>query len=234
MLEVIATSLNDALTAQKCGADRLEIVSHPEHGGLTPDLEVVREICQAVNLPLAIMIRPHPHHFFYDDDDIQTMARDIYQFSMLGVESIVSGVLDKNGNIAQQKLEELLKASTPCNFVFHRAIEQTPEILTSIEKLSSYPIIRRVLTNYMIKDFHGELDKLNSLINSTEQLGITTVLGGGINEETLDFLHQNSAVKAFHVGSAVRVNGSWDENIDPEKLTRLVSILDKNKAHDIA
>ena len=35
-LEVIACSVADAIEAEKGGADRLEVISHFERGGLTP------------------------------------------------------------------------------------------------------------------------------------------------------------------------------------------------------
>ena len=49
VLEVIACSVEDAIEARRGGADRLEVISHFEVGGLTPPLELVREICQAVH-----------------------------------------------------------------------------------------------------------------------------------------------------------------------------------------
>ena len=57
LLEVIACSVEDAIQAEEGGADRLEIVSDLDVGGLTPPLELVREIRSEVNLPLRVMLR---------------------------------------------------------------------------------------------------------------------------------------------------------------------------------
>ena len=57
ILEVIACSVADAVEAEKGGANRLEVVSDLDRGGLTPAVELVRAIQDAVNLPLRVMVR---------------------------------------------------------------------------------------------------------------------------------------------------------------------------------
>ena len=46
LLEVIVSSLEDALEAEQGGAGRLEVVRNLELGGLTPSFEIVQRICQ--------------------------------------------------------------------------------------------------------------------------------------------------------------------------------------------
>ncbi|HTH37337.1 MAG TPA: copper homeostasis protein CutC, partial [Pyrinomonadaceae bacterium] len=57
VLEVIACSVEDAVNAEKGGADRLEVIRAIEHGGYTPPLDLVREIQDSVSLPLRVMLR---------------------------------------------------------------------------------------------------------------------------------------------------------------------------------
>ena len=57
VLEVIVESVADAREAARGGADRLEVVRALELGGLTPPLTLVREIAEAVSLPLRVMVR---------------------------------------------------------------------------------------------------------------------------------------------------------------------------------
>ena len=57
ILEVIACSVADAIEAQKGGASRLEVVRDLDRGGLTPPIELVRAIKEAVDLPLRVMVR---------------------------------------------------------------------------------------------------------------------------------------------------------------------------------
>ncbi len=57
ILEVIVCSVADAVAAERGGANRLEIISHYEAGGLTPALELVREITVTVSIPARVMLR---------------------------------------------------------------------------------------------------------------------------------------------------------------------------------
>ena len=62
LLEVIVSSVEDALEAEQGGAGRLEVVRSLEVGGLTPSLELVRQICQRVKIPLRVMLRCAESH----------------------------------------------------------------------------------------------------------------------------------------------------------------------------
>jgi copper homeostasis protein len=94
-LEVIVSSLEDALEAERGGAGRLEIVSHLELGGLTPSFEIVQEICQRVAIPVRVMLRcseshtPRPGEFEILTKQAETLAT-------LGVDGLVLGFLSED------------------------------------------------------------------------------------------------------------------------------------------
>ena len=56
-LEVIASSVEDAVEAARGGAHRLEIVRDLSRAGLTPAIELVQQIQREVALPLRVMVR---------------------------------------------------------------------------------------------------------------------------------------------------------------------------------
>src|ERR1051326_4745406 len=57
VLEVIVCCVADAVEAQKGGASRLEVVRDLDRGGLTPSIQLVQAIKDAVDLPLRVMVR---------------------------------------------------------------------------------------------------------------------------------------------------------------------------------
>jgi len=59
-LEVIVTSIEDAVEAEAGGADRLELVRALEVGGLTPELDLIRTVLQTVKIPVRVMLRETP------------------------------------------------------------------------------------------------------------------------------------------------------------------------------
>lgn len=71
ILEVIVTNKQEALLAEEGGADRLELISGFEFGGLTPDSNVIKDVCDNVSIPVNIMIRPHANSFVYNELEIK-------------------------------------------------------------------------------------------------------------------------------------------------------------------
>jgi copper homeostasis protein len=57
ILETIVCSVEDAVAAERGGANRLEIISHYEVGGLTPSFDLVREVTSTVKIPARAMLR---------------------------------------------------------------------------------------------------------------------------------------------------------------------------------
>ena len=85
ILEVIATTVADALTAERGGADRLEIVSAMEHDGLTPNLALTRRIRDAVSIPLRVMLRPQAG-FAISPEALDTLIDTAHQFQAAGID----------------------------------------------------------------------------------------------------------------------------------------------------
>ena len=57
--EVCVDNINDALSAFKKGANRLELCSDLEQDGLTPSYELLSEVKLKLTLPVRVMVRPH-------------------------------------------------------------------------------------------------------------------------------------------------------------------------------
>ena len=62
LLEVCVATLDDALAAERGGADRLEVNAALELGGLTPSPGSFQLIQDACPLPLTVMLRPRRHN----------------------------------------------------------------------------------------------------------------------------------------------------------------------------
>lgn len=92
-LEIIATCIDDALTAEANGADRLELITAITEGGLTPGIGLVEQVAKSVSIPVFVMVRPHSRSFNYSKDDILTMAAEIRQIAASGASGVVLGAL---------------------------------------------------------------------------------------------------------------------------------------------
>jgi len=71
MLEIIVLNPEDAKIAEEAGADRVELISAPELGGLTPSYGMIKEVAQSVAIPVNVMIRPYARSFQYSVSELR-------------------------------------------------------------------------------------------------------------------------------------------------------------------
>jgi copper homeostasis protein len=146
LLEVAVASVEDALTAQAGGADRLELNAALALGGLTPSLGTLIEIKSAVRLPVMVMIRPRPGGFAHSAAEFRVMQRDTELMLANGADGIVFGILREDGQIDVDRCRQLLKQTGGRATVFHRAFDVTPDPFAALQQLIDLGF-RRVMTS---------------------------------------------------------------------------------------
>src|SRR5262245_45202609 len=119
LLEVPVASVEDALAAQKGGADRLELNSALSLGGLTPSLGTLIEVKATVSLPVLVMIRPRQGGFAYSETDFKVMQRDADLALRHGADGIVFGILTTDGRVDKERCRCLLRLIGEPAAVFH-------------------------------------------------------------------------------------------------------------------
>ncbi len=227
IIEVIAYTLSDALTAARNGADRLEVITAPAEGGLTPSLGLVQSIRDQVDLDIRVMIRPHSRSFVYAKEDIEVMERDIASFRSLGVSGLVTGVLTPQGDVDTHALERLLAAADGLPFTFHRAIDEAADLGQAIHTLGQYSQITHILTSGGRPSVLEATDIIKRLTPVAKQQGITLLPGAGLQIDALESFLRQTSVQEFHIGSAARQDGSILKPIDVDKLSTIRRIADR-------
>ncbi|MGM9988977.1 MAG: copper homeostasis protein CutC [Bacillaceae bacterium] len=222
MIEIIGMTVEDAIAIEKCGGDRIELVSALTEGGVTPSYGLIEAVVNAVNIPVNVMIRHHAKSFVYTDQDIKIMKKDIEIVKQLGANGIVLGMLDGNNHIHEEHLQELLEAAEGLEVTFHKAIEET-DVVESMKVLSKYKGITNVLTAGGLGNILDNIDKINEM--SVHSGHIRLLLGGGLTFDNIDQIKQLTNNTDFHFGTAVRVDNNPFGEIDEEKLTALVKRL---------
>lgn len=221
MIEIIGTTVEDALTIEACGGDRIEFISALSEGGLTPSFGLIEKVVNSVNIPVNVIIRPHSKNFTYSRYDIDTMKKDIEIVKDLGANGVVLGVLNDSLDIDEVYLKELLESANGLDITFHKAIDETKPI-NSVKILNNYPQITNILTS----GGKGRIDNNIEIINKMckEASDIKILLGGGLNFNNIESIRKNVPNCDFHFGTAVRRNNSPFETIDEYKLNKLVSL----------
>src|SRR5690349_2474195 len=93
LLEVITCSVEDAREAEVGGAGRLEVVRDLHLGGLTPSIELVRNILDAVSIPIRVMIRERNDYSAGTDAELKRLCSLAAELGSLPIDGLVMGFL---------------------------------------------------------------------------------------------------------------------------------------------
>ena len=194
LVEVCVNSLQSALNAQGVGADRIELCSELGVGGVTPSYGLMKLARQHLQIPIHVLIRPRGAHFTYSKPEFEVMLEDIKQCKTLGVDGIVSGALNPDATIDFEKTQQLVEASKPLHFTFHRAFDWVPDPEQSLKQLEDLGI-NTILTSGKHLTAENGLQNLKEWQSKTK---ITIMPGAGVNPQNVH-LFKNEGFRAVHL-----------------------------------
>lgn len=220
MLEIIATTIEDAIRIEKSGCNRIELVSALTEGGLTPSYALIKKVVQSVNIPVNVMIRPHAKSFIYTYEEIQLMKEDILVAKDLRANGVVLGVINESNKICEESLSELLSVCEGLDVTFHRAIDELANPVNGIKVLAKYPQITNVLTSGGKGNIEDNIGVIKDMISSAEHINV--LLGGGLNLQNIAYIMKKTKAIDYHFGTAVRERKSAFGEISLEKINQLL------------
>jgi len=198
LLEVAVDSLARAEAAERAGAHRLELCANLEAGGLTPSLELIRQVRSAVRLPIHVMVRPRRGDFVYSAQEFAEMKESIKAISGQNVQGIVTGVLLSNGSVDVQRTRELVALARPMQVTFHRAFDETKNIAAALEDIILTGA-HRILTSGGAVNAQSGASVLQSLIQQARNR-ITILPGGGLHPGNIAEVAHETGAREVHTG----------------------------------
>ena len=147
IFEACVETLEDALSAERRGANRIELCSALDQDGLTPSEELTKQCVQNLSIPVMAMVRPRGGNFVYTEEELRQMEAEIEFFKQSGVAGVVFGLLTESGDINVENTSRLARLAMPLDVTFHKAIDYSNDILRSFQQLNSINGITRVLTS---------------------------------------------------------------------------------------
>ncbi len=205
MLEIIASTVEEAVAAEQAGADRIELVSALSEGGLTPSYGLIRQVVSTVEIPVHVLVRPHSKSFVYSKSDEETIITDIDLIRELGAAGIVVGSLTADGRVDEGFLGRIIKHKGELSLTFHRAIDSSRDIFEAAEVLADFPEVDRILTSGGQATALEGKETIARLIEDHPDLIILP--GSGITLENAETLLEATKASELHVGSAVLQDG---------------------------
>lgn len=220
ILEVIACSVADAVEAEKGGASRLEIISDFERGGLTPPLELVRNILAAVSVPVRVMLRESDGYTTGGEAEIVKLCKSAHELGALKIDGVVLGFV-REGDIDVDITQRVLDSAPALKATFHHAFEATTEQFASIEKLKRIAQVDRVLASGGSGDWPQKIARL-SRYERAARPQIKILAGGGLNREAIRAVREATEIREFHVGRAARISGRADYAVSAHLVKELI------------
>ena len=204
VVEVCVESVESALAAAAGGADRVELCVHRAVGGESPGDEATARACEALTIPVHVLIRPHAGDFLGRGDEFATMRRQIAGAKAAGASGVVLGLLRADGSVDRVRTAELAALARPLSVTFHKAFDLARDPFEALDALIALGI-DRVLTSGQAATARQGLSVLSTLVRRGEGR-IVVMAGGAITPADLPSLRV-SGVTEIHVGSCVAPDG---------------------------
>ncbi|SAK42583.1 CutC family protein [Caballeronia temeraria] len=226
LLEVIATTVADARAAERGGANRLELITAMGEGGLTPSIGLIESVTEAVGIPVNVIVRPHSRAFVYDADDYAVMLRDVRAIAKTRANAIVVGMLRADGAIDTDGLARVIEAADGLQLTFHRAFDESRDLLAAFDTLLRFDAVTNVLTSGGKPSVLEAEATIGKLVEKAADTHCTVLAGAGLTVDALASFVAATRVRAVHFGSGVRVDGKGLAPVDEARVRRARNVLD--------
>ncbi|MEJ7649316.1 MAG: copper homeostasis protein CutC [Nakamurella sp.] len=217
LTEVCVDSVAGVRIAAAAGADRVELCSGLEVGGLTPSAALIEHALAATGgsgLAVHVLIRPRSGDFRYSIDEIRCMERDVAIAVELGARGVVIGALNVDGSVDLDVTSRLVavaraagraaavahpRRSSRIGVTFHRAFDLTADPFAALEAVRLCGI-ERILTSGQAAGAAAGAVLLRKLVSAAGSGGapIAILAGGGIGPDTVADLISTTGVREVH------------------------------------
>jgi copper homeostasis protein len=197
ILEACVESFAEALLAEKNGADRIELCSRLDLDGLTPDVELTKNILENISIPVKVMIRPRGGDFVYSNDEIEEMKEEILRFKTLNVQGFVFGILDSDNHLNLRQIDSLSKLSFPLKVTIHKAIDLCDDPVFETKQLVKISYVTSILTSGGTPTAYEGSENIKKMIAVAGD-SISIISAGSITKNNLAEIHQRIGGLEYH------------------------------------
>lgn len=226
-VELCAASIEAIKLAKELNFDRIELCMNLEQGGTTPSPGFI-EYALAFGLETHVLVRPRPGGFFYSDDELEIIMRDIVECEAMGVKGVVIGALDEYGLVDEHALDTILARTNNLDVTFHRAFDDCVDWEKGIEVLIEKGV-NRILTSGTARNAETGIPILQQMMKKADGR-IEIMAGGGINAVNCIRIIEDVQPDAIHFSGTVKSildeSSLFSESILQVDANRVQRILD--------
>lgn len=195
MYEACVGNYNEAISAFKRGANRIELCDNLMEDGTTPSVGTIKKTIKDVNIPVMVIIRPRGGNFEYSEDEVEIMLEDIGVCKEKGAYGVVIGAL--NGKeINMDVTKKLVERAKPLSITFHMAFDEIEDKFKAIDQLVELGV-DRILTKGGCENALAGRESLKKLVEYANDR-IIIMPGKGVNKENRDYILEYTGAKEIH------------------------------------
>lgn len=233
-VELCAASIEAIKLAKELNFDRIELCMNLEQGGTTPSPGFI-EYALAFGLETHVLIRPRSGGFYYSEDELEIIMRDIVECEAMGVKGVVIGALDEYGLVNEHALDTMLARTKNLDVTFHRAFDVCVDWEKGIELLIEKGV-NRILTSGTARNAETGIPILQQMKKKADGK-IELMVGGGVNavnciriidEVQPDAIHFSGTVKSIQDDTSLFSESTL--HVDPNRVQRILDAINSTKA----
>ncbi len=195
--EACVDSLDDALRAEDCGAERIELCSRLDLDGLTPEPELLEQVMKHLSIPVHAMARPRGGNFVFTPEEVEETRKHIDLCRSFNVAGVVIGLLHADGSVDTENTKRLAVYAAPKNVTYHKAIDVSADILVALDQLLLIPEITGVLTSGGADTAMNGVAMLKKMLDKAGDK-MEIIAAGKVTSHNLDQLHALLGARAYH------------------------------------
>jgi len=201
LAECCANSIQSAINGEKGGANRIELCTNLELGGLTPKRDDIFQAKKKLNIPLHVLIRPRAGDFVFTENEILQILSDIQFCKTVDCEGVVIGSLKKDGSINMKQTKQMVRAAAPMRVTFHRAFDEGNNLRKNLEDVIACGC-DTLLTAGQSENIHSVISNLEQLVTLAKGR-IAILAGSGVNHTTAEALYK-IGIRNFHLSGSMK------------------------------
>lgn len=213
VLEICCADIESVNAAVAGGADRIELCTSLETGGLTPSPGLTERALWKMNLmqrpiPVNVLIRPRAGDFFYTNRELAVCCQDSAMAISTGASGIVFGALTPDGDIDEDACKRVIDAvgqscgnSSRPTLTFHRAFDYCKDPFKALETIISLGFDRILTSGQSATALEGAELIRHLMIEAGERIIIMP--GGGINPGNISGIMRLTGATEIHASAKV-------------------------------
>ncbi|GGD99293.1 copper homeostasis protein CutC [Aureimonas endophytica] len=198
LLEICVDSPEGLATAVAAGADRVELCSSLDLGGLTPSPGLIA-LAAAAPVPVYAMIRPRVGDFSFSPPEIDAMRAEIAAVRAAGLAGVVLGASRPDRSLDAALLARLCEEAAGLGRTLHRAFDLVPDPFAALD-LAIELGFERILTSGGAPNALAGAEVLAALRQRAAGR-ISIMPGSGVRPETVAEILRRTGAHEIHASA---------------------------------